>query len=144
MSNIATALQVATEAHLGQLDKGGEHYIYHPIRVANYCQQAGLSDEHVIVALLHDVVEDTPVTLEDLWNHGFSEEVIAAVDAITQRKKEHRDSYYARVVANPIAKAVKWWDVEDNASPARMAQLSPETQERLGAKYVKARAILGG
>lgn len=140
----AMAREIATGAHEGQFDKGGLPYIGHPTRIAAAVRKAGYSDEVETVAWLHDVVEDTDVTLDDLRVCGFSEAVIEAVDAISQRKKESAPDYYARVMSSHLAHIVKWYDVEDNSSPTRMALLAPETQERLTAKYERAREVLGG
>lgn len=141
-SEIASIIALA--AHHRQLDKGGQPYYDHPSRVASAVWAAGYDDDHVTVAYLHDVVEDTPLTLADLAILGFSREVLDAVYAITQRKREKAPAYYARVCANPIARVVKRFDVADNSSEERMALLAPETQERLRAKYVLARRWLDG
>lgn len=138
------ARHVAFKAHLGQVDKGGEAYIGHPARVAEAVRKAGYDHDVQAAAWLHDVVEDTTVTLDDLRRQGFSERIVAAVDALTQRKKEKAQDYYARVLQNDVAHVVKWFDIADNSSPARMARLAPETQERLAAKYVVARERLDG
>ena len=74
---------------------------------------------------------------------AFGPRIAAAVDAITMRKGEERAAYYARVAADPLARAVKLCDLADNESPARMARLDPETRARLEQKYAKARAALG-
>ena len=94
-----------------------------------------------MVAWLHDVVEDTEVTLADV-EREFGATVSAAVDAITRRADE-ADSYYARVKANPIALRVKTADLADNTDPARLALLDPERQAHLEARYAHARHELG-
>lgn len=133
------AIQVARRAHEGQLDKGGRPYIGHPLRV-----MGSLRDEHErMAAVLHDVVEDTPVTLEDLAAAGCPEEVVAAVAAISKHPGEDQASYLARVAANPIARAVKRADIADNMSPDRLARLDTATRERLQAKYESALRQLG-
>lgn len=140
LSNLA--YEVAREAHEGQVDKIGEPYIGHPFRVAKACEDAGFGDDVTAAALLHDVVEDTPVTLDDLHAKGFPEVVVSAVDALTKRKGEAFAAYYERVKADPVACAVKWHDVADNADPRRLALVAPDTQDRLRAKYERARALL--
>ena len=95
-----------------------------------------------MVALLHDVVEDTDVPLSRI-EAAFGPRIASAVDAITTRDGEDRSDYYARVAANPLARAVKLCDLADNESPARMARLDPETRARLERKYARARAALG-
>lgn len=128
------AIQVARRAHEGQLDKSGRPYIGHPLRV-----MGALRDEHErMTAVLHDVVEDTSVTLADLKAAGCPEEVVAAVAAISKRPGEDQATYLARVAANPIARAVKRADLADNMSPDRLSRLDPATRERLRAKYESA------
>lgn len=140
LSDRAAAL--AVKAHEGQADKVGEAYIKHPARVAAAVWEATHSDQATAVAWLHDVVEDTPVTLEELRDLGFPDEVVTAVDAISKRAGEPFRAYYERVKANDLAVVVKWHDVADNADPARLALVAPDTQERLRAKYGRARAML--
>ena len=133
------AIQVARQAHEGQLDKSGRPYIAHPLRV-----MGAVRDPHErMTAVLHDVVEDTGVTLEDLTAAGCPAEVVDAVAAISKKPGEDADAYLARVAANPIALAVKRADIEDNMSPERLSRLDEETQERLRAKYQAALRVLG-
>jgi len=133
------AIQLARRAHEGQLDKSGRPYIAHPLRVMGY-----VSGEHErMTAVLHDVVEDTEVTLADLTSAGCPTEVVAAVEAISRGPDEPQDSYLARVLANPLALVVKRADIADNLSPDRMARLDPATQDRLRAKYEAALRTLG-
>lgn len=132
------AEQIATTAHQGQVDKAGRPYITHPARVA--ARVAG--DEHAVAAAwLHDVVEDTEVTLADL-EQLFPPEVTAAVEALTRRPGEVPADYYARVRAVPLAVTVKFADLADNSDPQRLAQLDAPTRDRLTAKYARARAAL--
>jgi (p)ppGpp synthase/HD superfamily hydrolase len=133
------AIQVARRAHEGQLDKSGRPYIGHPLRV-----MGSLRDEHErMAAVLHDVVEDTSVTLADLKAAGCPEEVLSAVAAISKQPGEDQATYLARVSANPIARAVKRADIADNMSPDRLSRLDPDTRERLQAKYESALRQLG-
>jgi (p)ppGpp synthase/HD superfamily hydrolase len=94
--------------------------------------------------VLHDVVEDTDVTLEDLTALGCPAEVLAAVDAISKRPGEAQGDYLARVMANPIALRVKRADIADNMSADRMGRLDTSTQQRLQAKYEAALRLLDG
>jgi hypothetical protein len=135
---IGRAFVVAFRSHIGQVDKSGAPYIGHVVRVA----AAVTSPTEVVVALLHDVVEDTATTLDELAT-AFPPDIVAAVDAISRRPDEDGAVYYARVAANPLARAVKAADIGDNTSPARMAMLDPETRKRLTAKYDRARSALG-
>jgi (p)ppGpp synthase/HD superfamily hydrolase len=133
------AIQVARQAHEGQLDKAGRPYIAHPLRV-----MGAVRDPHErMTAVLHDVVEDTGVTIEDLVAAGCPTEVVDAVAALSKKPDEDVEVYLARVAANPIALAVKRADIADNMSPERLSRLDPETQERLRAKYQAALRVLG-
>ncbi|HEX6358223.1 HD domain-containing protein [Actinophytocola sp.] len=132
------AIQVARRAHEGQLDKSGRPYIAHPLRV-----MGALRDEHErMAAVLHDVVEDTSVTLADLRAAGCPEQVLSAVAAISKQPGEDQEAYLARVAANPIALAVKRADLADNMSPERLSRLDTQTQERLRTKYESALRFL--
>jgi (p)ppGpp synthase/HD superfamily hydrolase len=111
VATIEKALQIAARAHEGQKDKEGLPYILHPLRV----MQGVEGEPAQIVAILHDVVEDTPVTLEDLRQAGFAEEVLAAVQCVTHRKDEPYADYVVRCKANPVARQVKLADLRDNA-----------------------------
>lgn len=139
----AAAYALALGAHFGQVDKVGKPYIDHPCRVAQAVAEATWNDDEVVqIAYLHDTVEDTFVTLDLLREFGFSERVVDGVDAMTKRLGESFGSYYERVKANPDALIVKWHDVADNANPDRLAKVAPDTQERLRAKYERARVAL--
>ncbi|WP_061962312.1 HD domain-containing protein [Demequina flava] len=149
--SFSPAAYVATGAHcgLGDLDKLGVPYIQHPARVATYLKRLypDCVDDVVAVAWLHDVVEDTKVRLEDLRACGFSEDVVTAVDCISQRqdgeKKEPADDYYARVRSHPWALMVKEADLMDNTDPDRLSQLPDKDRERLSEKYAHAREFFG-
>lgn len=142
MNLVIAAREIAIAAHSGQLDKVGEPYIYHPAWVAHEVQVAGFGEEVQAAAWLHDVVEDTDVTLDDLREKGFPESVVEAVDALSKRKGEKFEPYYERVKANDIAIAVKWFDVKHNSLPERLGRVTPHTQDRLRGKYERARTFL--
>lgn len=140
---IERARALAVSAHEGQVDKSGQPYIQHPARVAaRVAKQLGTHHPAVAVAWLHDVVEDTTVTMEDIAHH-FGDDIAAAVDALTKRKGESPEHYYARVRAHPWALTVKAADIADNTDPQRLALLDAATANRLRAKYATARALLG-
>ncbi len=132
------AKQIAVKAHQGQLDKADQPYITHPEFVAS--QVTG--DEAKAVAWLHDVVEDTSVTFDDLRAAGLSEAVIAGVNAITKREDENYETYLERVAANPLAKAVKLADLRHNMDTSRLKVITDKTRTRLE-KYKFAFAKLG-
>jgi (p)ppGpp synthase/HD superfamily hydrolase len=121
------AKQIATKAHQGQLDKADQPYITHPEFVAS--QVTG--DEAKAVAWLHDVVEDTSVTFDDLRAEGLSEQVVEAVNAITKRDSESYEIYLQRVAANPLAKTVKLADLKHNLDTSRLKVITAKTRERL-------------
>lgn len=132
------AIRLARDAHDGQLDKGGKPYIGHPLRVM---AGVGATDEKM-AAVLHDVVEDTAVTLADLTASGCPPHVVAAVGALTHLPDEPQATYLARVAADPIARVVKRVDIADNLSPHRIDQLDPATRDRLRIKYATALRLL--
>lgn len=134
---------VARSAHGSSLNKhDGEPYIHHVERVVAHLARLGADEVTLAVAWLHDVVEDTHVTLDEIRLH-FGDEVAAAVDAITHRRNEPRVDYYERVGRNRTALMVKMADGGDNTDPARKANLDPATRERLDRKYaIQARHLL--
>jgi hypothetical protein len=111
MATIEKALQIAAKAHEGQKDKAGEPYILHPLRVMQKVQ----GEEAMIVAVLHDVIEDTPVTTDDLRQADFSDKVLAALLCVTHRKDEPYADYVVRCKGDEIARQVKLADLEDNS-----------------------------
>ena len=134
VSNLARAIALAAEAHVEQLDKSGAPYVLHPIRIMLHMS----SEAEMIVAILHDVVEDTPWTLHRLRGEGFSEEVIAALDGVTRRPDETYEEFVARAKTNPISRKVKIADLEDNMDLKRLGEsLTDHAMERLK-RYHKA------
>jgi (p)ppGpp synthase/HD superfamily hydrolase len=132
------AVRIAREAHGDQLDKSGRHYIGHPMRV-----MARVEGEHAkMAAVLHDVIEDTAVTADDLRAEGCPEAVVATVVALSKVKDEPMADYLRRVAADPVAVTVKRADIADNTDPVRMSQLAPEFQDRLRIKYSEAIRLL--
>lgn len=103
------ALSIAYEAHEKQVDKAGAPYILHPMRVALHCK----TEEEKVVALLHDVLEDSPMTLEDLKSEGFNEEILEALKCLTKIKGEDYRDFIQRIVLNPLATRVKIQDLKD-------------------------------
>lgn len=136
------ARAVARSAHEGQTDKVGEPYFeVHVCDVAARVARFGAEAE--AVAWLHDVIEDTEVTLDDLREAGFPDEIVDDVDAISRREGEQPVDYYARVRARPRAKLVKMYgDIPSNTDPERMALLPPDVRARLNGKYSRALAAL--
>ena len=115
MSKLETAIRIAVNAHAGQKDKSGTPYITHPLRL-----MAAVDGDHAkIVAVLHDVVEDTKVTLEDLRREGFHSDVIDAIECVTHVPKDSYADYVVACKNNLIAKQVKLADLADNYRPDR-------------------------
>ena len=136
-SLLADAIVFATYAHRDQLDKAGVPYIFHPLRV-----MMGQPDEtRRIVAVLHDVVEDCPVSLPEIAMR-FGPVIAEAVDALTRRKDETYRAFTARAAQHPIARDVKRADIADNLSPERMAALPLDVQIGLTKRYRRALAEL--
>lgn len=131
------AIHIAVEAHAGQLDKAGKAYILHPIRVMLY----GRTEEEMICGILHDVIEDTPVSIEMLRLEGFSEPVLQALDAISKRVGEKYSDFIERVAENELATIVKLNDLHDNMNRDRIKEYK-RADERRHAKYVRAQKRL--
>jgi (p)ppGpp synthase/HD superfamily hydrolase len=136
-STLEDAISLAVEAHRGQRDKAGRPYILHPLRVMMRLE----TDEERTVAILHDVVEDTPWTLERLRERGYPAEVLAALDALTKREGETYEAFVERLRPNALARRVKLADLEDNMDVRRLAAVTPKDAERL-ARYRAAWARL--
>jgi guanosine-3',5'-bis(diphosphate) 3'-pyrophosphohydrolase len=137
MSSIERAIEIAASAHRGQTDKAGEPYILHPLRVMF---RMATPDER-IVAVLHDVVEDSDWTLEQLSGEGFSPAVLTALEALTKRPGEDRLSAAHRAAADPLARSVKLADNAENSDLSRIPNPSAKDLER-HEQYRQVRAIL--
>ncbi|RON81239.1 HD domain-containing protein [Pseudomonas fluorescens] len=127
------AIAIAATAHAGQVDKGGAPYILHPLKV----MLRMTSLEERIVAVLHDVVEDCDISLDDLRKEGFSEEVLTAIASVTKVPGESYDDFVERAAQNPIGRVVKLADLEENSDLSRIASPSWEDLERIE-KYRRA------
>ena len=131
------ALKLCFEAHKDQVDKAGVPYVFHPFHLAEQ-----MTDEaSVTVALLHDVVEDTDYTLEDLKALGFAPEVVEAVALLTHDPAVPYEEYLIPIKANPIACRVKLADLSHNSDPSRVREVTP-AMERRWERYRKAKAFL--
>ena len=142
MKTLEDALIFAADAHRGQTDKAGKPYVAHPLRVMNNLGLDATLEEQM-AALLHDVVEDCGVSLDDLRAAGFDEAVVVAVDHLTKNAEGERDyqKTIERAAANPIARRVKMADLTDNMDLARIARPTAEDLARVE-KYRKAKAWL--
>lgn len=137
MSTLERAIEIAARAHAGQVDKAGAPYILHPLRLMLTLQ----GTHERMAAVLNDVVEDTPLTVEDLQREGFPSAVIDAVRALTKLPGEGRIAAAHRAAADPIARAVKLADVGDNMDLRRIAAPTEKDFARLK-EYEQVRAIL--
>ncbi|MGW9630204.1 hypothetical protein ACWGST_05835 [Agromyces sp. NPDC055520] len=139
---VALAKGIAFAAHRGQLDQIGAEYIDHPGRVA---ERFDALAEPVVVAAawLHDVLEDTSVTAQNLLEAGVQPEVVEIVQLLTRTPDVADDAYYARINRHPVARRVKLADLDDNTAPWRVRRLEYDVQVRLTEKYRYAREVLG-
>ncbi|CCX85794.1 uncharacterized protein BN724_01066 [Clostridium sp. CAG:590] len=131
------AIEIAVEAHRGQIDKAGKEYILHPMRV----MLRGRNDTEMIVGILHDVVEDTPITIDMLRLEGFSEDILTAIECVTKRRGESYGTFIDRVLTNPLATQVKLYDMEDNMNRDRIPYPTPKDEARFR-KYEKYHKVI--
>ena len=137
MATLERAIEIAASAHAGQFDKAGQPYILHPLRV-----MLRVDGEHErMAAVLHDVVEDTTVTLEVLREAGFPAAVIEAISALTKQPGETRIDAAKRAAANPIARHVKLADNAENRDMSRIPNPTEKDVARLR-EYEQVRALL--
>lgn len=137
---VEDARVLAVAAHRDQVDKAGRPYIEHVRSVAELLAPHG--DIAVMAGWLHDVVEDTPITLYRLVEMGFPPEVVAAVDSVTRREGEPYDDLIRRAAADSIGRLVKLADNATNSDESRLALLDDATAARLRRKYALAREVL--
>jgi len=131
--NFDRALQIVIDAHRNQQDRYDAPYILHVMRV----MMRGKNDDEKIVGLLHDVVEDTPMTFDDLRHEGFSDSIIEAVRCLTRPEEESYEHFIERIKTNRLAIQVKLNDLEDNLDMRRVPSVTEKDIPRLN-KYLKA------
>lgn len=130
---IELGLEWALKAYSGKSDKGGKPYILHPLRL-----MARFDDPiSQLVALLHDVIEDSPITGDELRAAGFPEAVVATVEVLSRRTGETYEAFIDRIRVNPLARKVKLLDIEDNLNLLRLSEVSDKDLKR-AAKYHRA------
>ena len=127
MSLIETSLQIALRAYDGKVDKAGREYILHPLRVMAKMR----TELEMSAALLHDVLEDSEITAEELLAEGIPAEVVEAVQNLTKMEEEEYMDFVARAGKNKIAAAVKLADIEDNIDVLRLSSLGEEDLARI-------------
>jgi (p)ppGpp synthase/HD superfamily hydrolase len=133
MNLLEKAIMIAVKAHSGQKDKGGKTYILHPLAVMSRVS----STDAKIAAVLHDVVEDTSVTVEDLEKEGFPANITEAILAVTRQENESYEAFIARVAQNELAVEVKLADLEENMNVTRIPEVTQKDKDRI-AKYKRA------
>lgn len=134
---LCVALRIATSAHDGQLDRAGKPYIYHPLTVATMTD----SFDAFIAALLHDVLEDSDYSVDDLRAAGIPEHIIQALQLLTHGDDVPYMDYIAQIKGNDLAKAVKLADLKHNSDLSRLPVVSDKDLKR-AAKYKAAMALL--
>lgn len=137
MATLEQAISLAAKQHEGQVDKANTPYILHPLRVMLNVPTI----EHKIVAVLHDILEDTETTIEDLYQFGFQEHIIDAIVALTKKQGETRLEAAQRARQNPIARVVKLADINDNMDLSRIQSPTVKDFERLK-EYQQVRDLL--
>jgi len=135
---LGCAVAIAATAHQDQMDRANAPYILHPLRM----MMRGQTMLEQIVAVLHDVVEDSDWTLEQLPSEGFPEEAIAAINCLTRRVDESYDEFIDRILVNPLATRVKRYDLEDNMTLTRLGALSDKDVDRLQRYHKAHRRVL--
>lgn len=137
--SLGTAIAIASRVHENQTDKGGKPYILHPLRLM---MRLRTDDEELMsIAVLHDVVEDSDVTIEELRGLGFSERVLAALDLLTHKGSDTYDEYVRLIATNRDATLVKIEDLRDNSDITRLKGLTEKDHDRLK-KYNKSYVYL--
>ena len=119
------ASKIAYKAHEGQTDKAGVPYIFHPIHIAEQMD----SEESCVVALLHDVIEDSDITLEIL-NKYFNDDIITALRVLTKKENDDYVMYIKRVKTNKLATKVKIKDLEHNRDLTRLDEVTDKDRKR--------------
>ncbi|MCW6665483.1 GTP pyrophosphokinase [Aerococcaceae bacterium NML191219] len=120
------ALKIAEKAHAGQVDKAGKDYIEHPIYVSSLVD----SPEAKAVALLHDVLEDSDFTAEDLLVAGLPREIVEAVEILTKQSGESYDEYLSKIKRNDLARVVKIADLTHNSDLTRLHEVTQQDLDR--------------
>ncbi len=126
-SQLERAITIACKAHEGQTDKSGKPYILHPLRLMLQFDDI----EAQIVAVLHDTVEDSDVSLDDLKREGLSATIVEAIECLTKRDGEKYMDFIRRLSQNPLARKVKMADLKDNMNILRLKSIQDKDLDRL-------------
>lgn len=139
LTKLEQAIKIALEVHSGQVDKAGEMYLLHPLRLMFKFQ----TEDERVVAVLHDVVEDGEITLENLKLLGFSDSVVNAIDCLSRRKAEKYGNFISRLSINEIARKIKIEDIKDNLDLTRLNHIGEKELKRIE-KYHHSLKLLEG
>lgn len=142
LSKIVSAYELAERYHHDQKRESGEPYISHPIAVAYILLELGMDTDTICAALLHDVVEDTDYSLQDLQDMGFGDAVIDALKLLTHDPQVPYMEYVKAIAENPLARKVKLADLEHNSDISRLNHEPSEADLERRMKYMKAMEIL--
>ncbi len=135
IKSLNDAIALAIKAHSGQVDKVGKPYIFHPMRV----MQAMDTDVEQIVAVLHDVVEDSRLTVSELESMGYSKKIVRAIDCLSKREGEEYFNYIDRVKSSMLATKIKLADLNDNLDPNR---IPVEPEEKKAERIIRYRKTI--
>ena len=133
MDIIEKLLEIALKAYIGKKDKAGKTYILHPLRI----MAKMTTEKEMAIALLHDVIEDSDFTAEDLLNDNIPSDVVEAVQCLTKENGESYEEFVIRVAKNKLAAKIKKADIEDNINVLRLSAVEDKDLERI-VKYHKA------
>ncbi|SHO59172.1 GTP pyrophosphokinase [Vibrio quintilis] len=126
-NSLDLAIQIATQAHSGQIDKAGQPYVLHPLRVMFQFD----SEKERIVAVLHDVIEDSDMSLSEIKCCGFSDEITEALDCLSRKQAESYDDFIDRILTNKLACIIKIEDIKDNLNVTRLNKLQEKDLKRI-------------
>lgn len=128
---IKKAMDIAYKAHLGQVDKGGAPYIFHPLHIAERVD----TEYEICVALLHDTIEDSDITVEYLLKEGFPHDIVKAVDLLTRKEGMTYREFILKAKTDPIARKIKIEDIKHHLDLSRLPEITTADKDR--AKYYK-------
>ena len=127
LSNLEQAISLATKAHFGQVDKAGNPYILHPLRLMFKLKH----EDEMIVAVMHDIIEDSDYTFDDLKDYGFSDKIIKAIQLLTKPREENYEAFISRILENNLARKVKIEDIKDNLDLTRLNTITDKDLLRI-------------
>lgn len=138
LTKLEQAIKIALEVHSGQVDKAGEMYLLHPLRLMFKFH----TEDERVVAVLHDVIEDGEITLENLKLLGFSDSVVNAIDCLSRRKDEKYENFISRLSIDKLARKIKIEDIKDNLDLTRLNYISDKELKRIEKYHRSLRLLL--